>query len=68
MKQKIIRCENCKEETRHLVGKKHSVQNGGKREIKHCLLCNKRIIKNRRQGQYIKDYSNDKRNIGLIKK
>ena len=55
-----MRCENCKAETRHLIGKKHSVQNGSKREIKHCTGCNQRTIRSKTKGTYIKDYSNDK--------
>jgi hypothetical protein len=63
MKERIIRCENCKTETRHLIGKKHSVQNGSKREIKHCCNCGLRTIKNMKESRtYIKDYSNDKQN------
>lgn len=59
MKERIIYCDNCKTETRHLVSKKHSVQNGAKREFKHCTLCNLRTIKNRKEGRtYIKNYSN----------
>ena len=66
MKEKILKCENCKMDTRHLVGKKHSVQNGGRREIRHCCECGQRIIKNRRTGQHIKNYSNEKTNKELL--
>lgn len=57
MKQKIVRCENCKTETRHLIGKKYSPKNGSKRDIKHCCECGQRIIKNKNKT-YTKNYSN----------
>jgi len=62
MKQKIMKCDKCGIETRHLIGKKESVQNGAKREFKHCCECNQRTIKSKSKGTYIKDYSNDKQN------
>ena len=61
MKQRILRCDKCGEDTRQLVGKKHSVQNGGKREFHHCTKCNIRTIKSKKNGQYTKNYSNTKR-------
>lgn len=57
MKQKILHCENCKKETRQLIGNKYSVQNGNKRNIKHCCECGLRIIKNKNKT-YSRDYSN----------
>jgi transcription elongation factor Elf1 len=59
MKERIIHCDNCNKDTRQLIGKKESVQNGAKREFRHCTNCNLRTIKNKKEGKtYIKDYSN----------
>lgn len=60
MKQKILRCDNCGKETRHLVGKKMSPANGTKREIKHCCNCGMRQIKNNKNGNHTRSYANEK--------
>ena len=53
MKEKILYCEFCKEETRHLTTEKMGHKRTSyhkRREIKHCTQCNKRTIKNRKKN------------------
>lgn len=60
MKEKLLNCEFCNEETRHITFKKGSGKGGShrtKREVKHCTKCNIRTIKNFKQkNTYTKKY------------
>lgn len=54
-------CDNCKEETIHrffkrfgAVGDRHTGRRSLRREVRWCLNCQRRIIKNSRKGTYVK--------------
>lgn len=54
MKEIIMRCENCKDDTRHLTTKKISTTRTGyktRRTVKHCCKCNMRTITNMKLGK-----------------
>jgi len=49
MKRRILHCDICNEDTRHLVTEKYSTTRMGcrqRRTVKHCCQCNVRIIHN----------------------
>jgi len=62
MKECIMECRYCNEDTRHLTTRRFG--NMGKRigyrlrrEVKHCTQCNKRTITNGKENKtYIKNY------------
>ena len=52
MKRRILYCEECKEDTRHLVTKKLGSKRGKfrtRRDVKHCCKCNIRNVKNHKR-------------------
>ena len=54
MKTKIQRCEKCKEDTCHDIGKKQATGTRGaylKRSTSRCRKCGTRIIKNQRMKE-----------------
>jgi len=51
MKNKILRCERCGDETLHRTTKSMGSKRGGfhvRREVKHCNECNLRTINNKK--------------------
>lgn len=52
MKEKIIKCKKCNEDTRQLVFNRYTAggHNAGKkrRHVEHCTQCNNRVISERR--------------------
>lgn len=70
MKEKILRCEYCNEETRHLVFRVGSTRKGSRksrRDVKHCTECNKRTIKNYKQNRsYVRNYGNIQKNSEVL--
>lgn len=57
MKEKLLKCEKCNEQTRHLTTKKMSVHRGSygvRREVKHCTKCNVRTVHNMKLNRVYK--------------
>ncbi len=56
MKTKIKKCENCKEETIHDIGKKQATSRSGahtRRTTSRCRKCGTREIMNRKNGRRV---------------
>ena len=65
MKRKLIKCQNCNDETWHMVGKKQATNRSSayiRRTTNQCMQCGDKEINNKHKGKRILRGKNEKKN------